>query len=137
LAQVVYGISAYVYVRRINRIYTYIPYKPYKFRIFEIWGLGYSLYHIGFGTDYGSNAFLSPDQFMGIWQVIPLTVCACVFVRVCLCVCVCLCISVYDGRCVVNTVFCTLSLSLSLSFSLSLSLSLSPSSPALEPWGVW
>jgi hypothetical protein len=36
LAQTVYGISVYVYIRRINRIYTYFPYKPYKFRIFEI-----------------------------------------------------------------------------------------------------
>jgi len=40
LAQTVYGISVYVYIRRINRIYTYFPYEPYIFPyipyIFEI-----------------------------------------------------------------------------------------------------
>ena len=33
LAQTVYGISVYVYMCRTNRIYTYIPYKPYIFRV--------------------------------------------------------------------------------------------------------
>jgi len=38
LAQTVYGISVYVYICRINRIYiyTYFPYKLYIFRRYEI-----------------------------------------------------------------------------------------------------